>query len=107
MNLNQIKLKEGAVLTSLSDGRKVYKDVLNATYNLGAGISLTLLDIIRLLNTSIENAERENVIQAEDINALNTRLDDLNSKLNNVISTIQSIASAVDKLQAKLDDDLL
>lgn len=107
MNLNQIKLKEGAVLTSLSDGRKVYKDVLNATYNLGAGISLTLLDIIRLLNTSIENAERENGIQAEDINALNTRLDDLNSKLNNVISTIQSIASAVDKLQAKLDDDLL
>lgn len=107
MNLNQIKLKEGAVLTSLSDGRKVYKDVLNATYNLGAGISLTLLDIIRLLNTSIENALTTNDIQAEDINALNTRLDDLNSKLNNVISTIQSIASAVDKLQAKLDDDLL
>lgn len=107
MNLNQIKLKEGAVLTSLSDGRKVYKDVLNATYNLGGGISLTLLDIIRLLNTSIENAEKANFIQAEDINALNTQLDDLNSKLNNVISTIQSIASAVDKLQAKLDDDLL
>lgn len=107
MNLNQIKLKEGAVLTSLSDGRKVYKDVLNATYNLGGGISLTLLDIIRLLNTSIENASHTNDIQAEDINALNTRLDDLNSKLNNVISTIQSIASAVDKLQAKLDDDLL
>ena len=107
MNLNQIKLKEGAVLTSLSDGRKVYKDVLNASYSLGSGISLTLLDIIRLLNTSIENAEKANVIQAEDINALNTRLDDLNSKLNNVISTIQSIASAVDKLQAKLDDNLL
>ena len=107
MNLNQIKLKEGAVLTSLSDGRKVYKDVLNATYNLGGGVSLTLLDIIRLLNTSIESAEKANVIQAEDIKALNTRLDDLNSKLNNVISTIQSIASAVDKLQAKLDDDLL
>ena len=106
MNLNQIKLKEGAVLTSLSDGRKVYKDVLNATYNLG-GISLTLLDIIRLLNTSIENAEKANVIQDDSLIALNTRLDDLNSKLNNVISTIQSIASAVDKLQAKLDDDLL
>lgn len=107
MNLNQIKLKEGAVLTSLSDGRKVYKDVLNATYNLGGGVSLTLLDIIRLLNTSIENAEKTNVIQDDSLIALNTRLDDLNSKLNNVISTIQSIASAVDKLQAKLDDDLL
>lgn len=107
MNLNQIKLKEGAVLTSLSDGRKVYKDVLNAAYNLGGGISLTLLDIIRLLNTSIENANSINGIQAEDINALNARLDELNSKLNNVISTIMSIASAVDKLQAKLDDDLL
>ena len=107
MKLNQIKLKEGAVLTSLSDGRKVYKDVLNATYNLGGGISLTLLDIIRLLNTSIENASHTNGIQDSNINALNTRLDDLNSKLNNVISTIQSIASAVDKLQAKLDDDLL
>lgn len=107
MNLNQIKLKEGAVLTSLSDGRKVYKDVLNATYNLGGGISLTLLDIIRLLNTSIENANSTNGIQAEAINALNARLDELNSKLNNVISTIMSIASAVDKLQAKLDDDLL
>ena len=107
MNLNQIKLKEGAVLTSLSDGRKVYKDVLNTTYNLGGGISLTLLDIIRLLNTSIENAEKANVIQDDSLIALNIRLDDLNSKLNNVISTIQSIASAVDKLQAKLDDDLL
>lgn len=107
MNLNQIKLKEGAVLTSLSDGRKVYKDVLNAAYNLGGGISLTLLDIIRLLNTSIENADNINGIQDNNINALNARLDELNSKLNNVISTIMSIASAVDKLQAKLDDDLL
>lgn len=107
MKLNQIKLKEGAVLTSLSDGRKVYKDVLNATYNLGGGVSLNLLDIIRLLNTSIENAEKVNVIQDDSLKDLKTQLNDLNSKLNNVISTIQSIASAVDKIQAKLDDDLL
>ena len=74
---------------------------------LGGGISLTLLDIIRLLNTNIENAEKANVIQDANLQDLNARLDDLNSKLNNVISTIQSIASAVDNIQAKLDDDLL
>lgn len=107
MNLNQIKLKEGAVLTSLSDGRKVYKDVLNANYSLGNGINLTLLDIIRLLNKDIEDADAIINSQASTIKMLQAQINDLNGKLNNVISTIQTIASAVDKQQAKLDDDLL